>query len=372
MTQIDPKKILLDFYQKSLDISDIESTLDKQLVKDTKFILDRVASNKGVYTVLITLALYKFLNPKQDIRNHKIELPKGFSGRSFDTKYVTPTLKELKLPAMAESGWLTRSLEQAYPYDMDFNGKITPEELKWAFLRTVAKIQESEKEAGKVLQVLLNGGITYRESNQVDISRITSSDAQISKIIQLLEECFTTNYGTHGGSKLPVLALYAIYSLLISEMERYAGALLLPLGSHTASDKTSRSAGDIEVSRDGCIAEAIEVKLDKPATAHMVRVAYEKINKFGVSRYYILSGVEPDANERDEINRLIFTIEQEHGCQVIVNGLYQTLKYYLRLISSPKQFLNKFIEMVEIDTELSTIHKKTIDALIIKYFGELS
>jgi DNA (cytosine-5)-methyltransferase 1 len=46
----------------------------------------------------------------------------GFSGRRIDTQYITPTLKELGLPAMAESGWLTRSLEQPYPYTLDYNG----------------------------------------------------------------------------------------------------------------------------------------------------------------------------------------------------------------------------------------------------------
>ena len=40
-----------------------------------------------------------------------MELENGFSGRSFDKKIVTPTLRKLKLPCMAESGWLTRSLE---------------------------------------------------------------------------------------------------------------------------------------------------------------------------------------------------------------------------------------------------------------------
>lgn len=55
--------------------------------------------------------------------------------------------------------------------------------------------------------------------------------------------------------------------------------------------------------------------------AHMVHVAYEKINKFSVSRHYILSGVEPELSDIDEINQLIFEIEQEHGCQIIVNGL---------------------------------------------------
>ncbi|MDO4759657.1 MAG: restriction endonuclease, SacI family [Candidatus Saccharibacteria bacterium] len=368
MSNVDAKQVLLGYYQISDDISDIAMDLSDQLATDTDFILGRVASNKGVYTVLITLALYKAIHPEQDIRYHKIELANGFSGRSFDTKYITPTLKELNLPAMSESGWLTRSLEQAYPYDMDFKGKITPDELKWSFLRTVATIQSSKENAETVLRILLNGGIQFRENNRVDIKRIESDDIQIAKIIQLLEKHFTTNYNTRGGSKLPVLAFYAIYSMIIPEMGRYINAKLLPLGSHTASDRTSRSAGDIEVARDDKIFEAVEIKLDKPATAHMLRVAYEKINKFGVSRYYILSGVESELSELQEMGKLILDIEEEHGCQVIVNGLYQSLKYYLRLVSSPQEFLNRYAELVESDTELEIIHKNALNNLISEYF----
>lgn len=46
-------------------------------------------------------------------------MDKGYSGRSFDTKYITPFMK-FKFPkiAMRESGWLTRSLEQLEPYDL--------------------------------------------------------------------------------------------------------------------------------------------------------------------------------------------------------------------------------------------------------------
>lgn len=369
MSEINTKQILLDYYEASYNVSDIAVSLQRRVLDDIDFIISRVASNKGVYTVLLTLALYKAIYPAQDIRNHKIELPNGFSGRSFDTKYVTPTLKELKLPAMAESGWLTRSLEQAYPYDMNFNGKITPDELKNAFLRIVATIQESRDSAEKVLRLLLNGGIQQRENNRVEIQRIISNDIQIANIISLLNEHFITHYNTHGGSKLPVIAFYAIYSMLVPEMGRYKGAELLKLGSHTASDRTSRSAGDIEVEKDGKIFEAVEVKLDKPVTPHMVRVAYEKINKFSVSRYYILSGVEPAPSDVDEINQLIFEIQQEHGCQVIVNGLYQSLKYYLRLVSSPQDFMNRYAELVESDTELEIIHKNTLNDLISKHLN---
>lgn len=332
-------------------------------------ILDKAGTNKGVYTVLITLAFYKVLNPSQDIRYHKIDLPGGFSGRSFDTKYITPFLKKMNLPSMAESGWLTRSLEQDYPYDFKFNGKITPESLKVSFLHIVDAIQGNHKNAELILIELLKGGIKYREDNRVEIERIASDDVSISEIIHMLEEHFTINYGTHGGSKLPVLAFYAIYSILVPEMGRYKGCELLKLGSHTASDRTSKSAGDIEVKKDDHIFEAVEIKLDKPVTPQIVRVAYEKINKFGVERYYILSGKEQNREDVQKNQQLVFEIERDHGCQVIINGLYQSLKYYLRLISAPKDFLNKYVELVEDDAELQIEHKQALQELMAKYFN---
>ncbi len=78
----------------------------------------------------------------------------GFSGRTVDTKYITPTLKELGLPAMAESGWLTRSLEQPYPYDFKYNGKITPIDLKTAFLKILDFVEQDSTKSETVLTLL--------------------------------------------------------------------------------------------------------------------------------------------------------------------------------------------------------------------------
>lgn len=219
MTNLNPKQALLDIYTNSNDVSDIQ--LSESIAEHLQFILNRISQNKGVYTVLVTLALYKYLNPSQDIRQHKIELPNGFSGRSFDSNYVTPTLKELGLPAMAESGWLTRSLEQAYPYDMNYNGKITPQALKLAFLHTVNYIQQDENQAYDVLRILLNGGLLFKQANEIVIQKIDNQEIQIVQIIELLKQHFEFNYQTHGGSKLPVLAFYAIYQVLIQELSRF-------------------------------------------------------------------------------------------------------------------------------------------------------
>ncbi|WP_439241009.1 hypothetical protein [Lonepinella sp. BR2474] len=341
--------------------------LDNEIINNVEYIISRIDKNKGVYTVLITLALYKFTHPTQDIRQHKIELKNGFSGRSFDTQYVTPVLKELGLPAMAESGWLTRSLEQAYAYDKNYNGKITPKELKDAFLDTVENINKNQQQAKDILLLLLKGGFQFQQENKITINKIDLLDIDINLIIQLLQQHFSENYHTHGGSKLPVIAFYAIYSILVTELGRFKNCILSPLGSHTASDRTSKSGGDIEVLKNGKVFESLEIKLDKSPTMHMVRVAYDKINKFSISRYYILSGVSANNIEQEGINKLIQDIKQQHGCQLIVNGLYFSLKYYLRLISNPVLFMNKYIELVEQDKELQLVHKQKLQDLLIQF-----
>jgi DNA (cytosine-5)-methyltransferase 1 len=42
-------------------------------------------------------------------------------------------MKKHGFPAMVDSGWLTRLLEQNRPYNLDYPGKITPTRAKDAF-----------------------------------------------------------------------------------------------------------------------------------------------------------------------------------------------------------------------------------------------
>lgn len=109
------KDTLRHAFQNKLKCSD---NIPPECLACIKTIAEKSKSQKGVFTVLVTLLVYKYLHPEQDIRNHQSHMTDGFSGRSIDTKYITPTLKELNLPSMAESGWLTRSLEQPYPYTL--------------------------------------------------------------------------------------------------------------------------------------------------------------------------------------------------------------------------------------------------------------
>lgn len=361
------KDKLLEIYNLSFSLNDI-SNVNTETIDFIKTIGSKINSQKGVYTVLITLLTHKILNPTQDVRKHQASMDGGFSGRSIDTKYITPTLKELGLPSMNESGWLTRTLETSYAYNLDYAGKISNTKVKEAFLNVLDFVEKNPKSAKNVLRLLLAEAIASKNDAIVAIVPLENSEKlTIENIIKALDEHFRTKYATHGGSKLPVLAFFAIYKSLIKEIGRYKDCSLAEMGSHTASDRTSKSAGDIEIFKKKNLFEAIEIKLDKAIDATMVRIAIEKIARYNPDRYYILSYIGIKESDKIEIAELIDKLKLEHGCQIIINGLLPTIKYYLRLITSLDEFISNYNNLIENDTEIKKIHKEKWNELIDKH-----
>jgi len=353
------KELLLSIHNEALNNKNYSNRLSKEVLENIEIVANKCFNQKGVFTVLVTLSIYKINHPNQDIRIHQTQLPNGFSGRSMDTQYITPTLKEIGLPSMSESGWLTRSLEQPYPYTLDYNGKISDKKVKKAFLELLNSIEVESINPKFILVELFKQVISIQEKNQIQIQPLKNPDKlSISKVIELLDRQFTFNYKSFGGSKLPVLAFYAIYKIIINEVTRYKNCTLKEMGYHTTSDRTSKSAGDIEIFQDNKLFEAIEIKLDKPIDANILRIAREKIIKHNPKRYYILSYYEIKKDDETTINEIIEEVKREHGCQIIVNGVMPTLKYYMRLISNLEEFYNSYSELISIDSELKAVHKE--------------
>lgn len=352
------KELLLQIYKNSFSFSK-PINLSHELKDSLDIVSNNIEKQKAVFTVIITLAIHKILFPNQDIRYHQENMNNGFSGRSIDTKHITPTLKELKLTSMSESGWLTRSLEQPYPYTFEYNGKVGNKEVKYAFLFIVNHIQSYPKDSEKIVKILLNKAIQIRDSNFTEYEPIINQDKlSINLIIEILMSFINTKYHISGGSKLPVIAIHSIYEILIKELKRYENSELKKLGSHTSSDKTSQSSGDIEVFKEGVLFESVEVKFDIKIDLHLVIRAIEKIIKFNPKRYYILSTHGIKEEHKDEIQKLINDLKTKHGCQLIINGLIPSLKYYLRLIDNLSTFLTFYSKNIIEDKELKTIHKQ--------------
>lgn len=340
----------------------IKSNLNDNISKHLQEILNRSESAKAVLTVIITSLVYKIQNPEQDIRNHQTSIENGYSGRTFDTKYITPFLKSVKFPAMAESGWLTRSLEQKVPYDTNYSGAIRPTSLKIAFLETIDFIQNGNQ-LDDVLSFIFQGLIIQRNSQQIDLAK--PLNLPIATIVDLLSKHFDTKYSAEGASRLPVLALYAAYQCLINETKRFEGKTLLPIESHTSADSRSGRIGDIDIVDEKERAfEAVEVKHGIAITAQLVKDAFEKFKTTQVNRYYLLSTANIDISQNDEIDQEIDRIKNIHGCHVIANGLTHSLKYYLRLLSDTSEFIENYVNLIENDTALKFEHKKQWNTII--------
>ena len=66
----------------------------------------------------------------------------------------------------------------------------------------------------------------------------------------------------------------------------------------------------------------------------------------------------------DKISIEIQRIKNIHGCQLIVNGIMDSLKYYLRLLENPYEFIENYVKLVETDNALKFEHKEKWNKLI--------
>jgi DNA (cytosine-5)-methyltransferase 1 len=355
-------EILHEIYDEALAIfnegkaQSLINELDDRGRTYIQTVTDNFERGKGVLTVLITSLVHKLHNPDQDIRLHQENMDGGYSGRGIDTKYVTPFMKEMRFPAMAESGWLTRSLEQNIPYDLNYPGKITPPQLKFSFLNLLDHIEKQNKPPVKYLLALFEKLIEHREQISLDLAKPTN--LTISTIIEYLRQHFEHRYSSRGASRLPTLAVYAAYQCLVQETKRFEGKTLMQLEEHTSSDKSTGKVGDIEIrDNDRRVFEAVEIKHGILINTQLIRDAYEKFKAHPIQRYYLLSTIGEDPSDTQNNNDEISRILKIHGCQVIINGIYPSLKYYLRLLNNTYDFIDSYVENLKQDTAIKFEHK---------------
>lgn len=353
------KQYLEKIYENALQIS-TKSGFDFQLSQQERNSLDEILKNseksKGVLTVTITSIFYKIENPEQDIRKHQAQIPEGYAGRRFDTQIITPFLKEKQFPAMAESGWLTRSLEQPYPYILDYQGKITPIDLKISFLEILDLLQKGGD--GKSYLIYLFVGLIQKRNNQL-IRLARPNNLSIKTIIEYVRGHFNAKYKSSGASRLPTLAIYAAYECLINELKRFNDKRLLPIESHTSADARSGRIGDIDiVNKEGKSFEAVEIKHNIEISLQLVKDAFSKFKTTQAERYYILSTAGIKESEKNDIYNFIESIRTSHGCQLVVNGVEDSLKYYLRLLENPSDFIEKYASLLEKDEAIKFEHRE--------------
>ena len=374
------RKILEDAYQLAKSGENTKSELSESQQKWVETIIEKAESQKAVLAVLITSLTKKIETPTQDVRYHKKELSNGYSGRVFDTQYITPFIREKfqRFAMQGGSGWLTRSLEQAHPYTLEYPGRILDKAVKESFLRILHDIEENQADPKKYLRAIFISLINLMARSQVNLSLFEKTNGDsiqpsqsdtitIENIVNLLKYHFSYNYRVSGASRLPVLAVFSAYEVLMS-IERYEGKMLSPLKSHTTSDTKSGGIGDIEVlDENEDFFKAVEIKHNIPISPDLVQGAYQKFAETSARRYYLLTTAEPNVDDSKTVDQLVRKIHRQHGCEVIVNGIIPSLKYYLRLLSNPKLFLDRYSKNLQLDFNQNT----DIKEVHLRYWNEL-
>ena len=316
-------------------------------------------ASTGYLNVLTGLTIKAALGKKVDVRYHQVQIqsqtdrPAGFNFRGISEHIMYKWMQAHEFPG-AKSGWQTRTYERPKPYKLNYDENIG--DIKEPFLKCYDQIEEHDQDAFMALAFLL-----WRREQLREKSKIVMSIPKITNVIQiteLFERHFFFKYkDSKGASRLPVLALYAIYEVLLSELQRFDNKTLKELQAHSAADSQTGSVGDIEVAnQDGSIFEAVEVKHEIPITIELIESAKQKIRGSQVERYYILTTFK-DHTPSDEIQNAALQVEKLLGCQMIVNGVIPSIKYYLRLLTNPGKVLPVYVDLLTKDKAITFEHR---------------
>lgn len=316
--------------------------------------------------IAITLAAYKAIEPDQDIRFHKSNYPGGFSARSIDNMGTIPFLQANSLYYNVETHWLSQTFSFAGPYMADLVLKTQPKLAGPLMVSVVNSIQNSANStdhAKAVLQIIFFSLINARNKGKVPLEK--PQNLSIDQTIEMLNSHFLFGYAKNN-PRLPQVAIYAIYQCIMPTMARYNNFTLAPLERMKAANRKSGSVGDVDVNKGTEPFEAVEVKFKISISREHVAEAIQKIKSVSVQRYLILSTTGIADTEFEEIAKLTNTFRQTNGCEIIVNGVLDTIKYYLRLIDSPASFINRYTALVEVDPDLGYEHRLAWNAVCAK------
>jgi len=244
----EPDQILSDALERaSRDINKPIVTND-----EIRFKIEQVCReprNRACARFLMACALARIHQSTADPRKPYTEIGSedAFSGRSYDEKYISRLIYENHLPLNPTTAFLTpafRNLNKPLTVDVKLNGepphtyemtlqlldeiyqgRVSAEDLLTEVLRFLVLIREERK---KRIEILLDG---LKSEN-----KLTLSSEEIVSLIEQHLKC-------KNSSRLPVLIVAAAYQSVKDKLKEE----VLPLASHQAADKQTRSFGDVEI-----------------------------------------------------------------------------------------------------------------------------
>jgi DNA (cytosine-5)-methyltransferase 1 len=360
-------EVLEDLLSKAIsNLSSKEKEYSETIIFNIDVLVENIDKNKSLVSAMVTSLLKKIIDPAQDIRLHRTDFEGGYSARSLDTNVTTPFFKQ-HFPKYAnkESGFLSMAIRAQIPWTKKEGNRIRTRASKQfmdCFLEILDAVENKKINPKDTLMYFFEK--LYQLSIQQKMifdETINTSDfievININTVLSMLEKHFSMKLS----SRLPVIAIYSIYQQLFKQVRRYSSKVLRPLNIHTSADK--HGYGDIEIwNKDNTPFEMVEIKHNIPINRNLIFDAVKKAENTGIKRYYILTTANNNfisQEEEDYINKFILKIKRDNDMEIIVNGIFTSLKYYLRFIGDYKVFIKTYTYNLIEDSKNSTEIKES-------------
>ena len=350
------KKVLEEKYQLAEELIKNDESIDAQGKSHVEAARDLAKLTHASRGAALTLLGFKVVDSSQDIRSHKDEHEGGFTARTYDSKITVPFLIERSLPRNVETHWLTQTLSFAPILKSDVHLKTVPKNSGPLLIKVVNYAQELDTNAiEEMILVIIYELIKVRNKDKVILTRPKNLPIDTVKI--LLTKHMGKKY-KNNAPRLPQLAIYAVYESIINKMSRFENQELEPIQRMKSADRKAGTVGDIVVINNAKEpVEAVEVKFGQPISDIHVCEAIEKVRGASVSRYYMLSTNGSVQEDSERINQRKDAFLKQNGCEIIVNGVIETIGYYLRLLPNTTEFLANYAALIETDEDTSYEHR---------------
>lgn len=340
-----------------------EFDISKAFADALKSMSEKGTSASTGFTNLVTGMAIKAAFPNVDVRYHQVQIqePRFGAFRPISEKTVYPWLRDKDFD-FAKSGWQTRTFERPKPYFLNYDENIGA--IKEPFLQCYDRMETKGESAFAGLAYLLFLQMRKRDKKRIELVEPKIDD--IALICQFFEQHFFHPYKARGTSRLPVLAIYALYKVVVPELKRFSGFELKDLELHSAADSQTGAVGDIELAdSNDAVFEAIEIKHNIPLSVELIDDAAAKLIKRNISRFYILT-TSSNCTPNDAMTKRIKEMRDRTGCQIIANGVLPTIRYYLRLVENPSSIFAHYLDLVKTDKGLSHEHREQWNKIILQ------
>jgi hypothetical protein len=344
----EPDQILSDALERaSKDINKPIVTND-----EIRFKIEQVCReprNRACARFLMACALARIHQSTADPRKPYTEIGSedAFSGRSYDEKYISRLIYENHLPLNPTTAFLTpafRNLNKPLTVDVKLNGepphtyemtlqlldeiyqgRVSAEDLLTEVLRFLVLIREERK---KRIEILLDG---LKPEN-----KLTLSSEEIVSLIEQHLKC-------KNSSRLPVLIAAAAYQSVKDKLKEE----VLPLASHQAADKQTRSFGDVEIclENEDQVVTVYEMKR-KCVTIDDIDSACVKISSASrkINNYIFIT---TETIEDDVRLYALSCYERTEGTEIAILDCIGFLRHFLHIFHrSRARFLDTYQDLV--------------------------